>query len=98
MAKKCPECGGKLVQVSGVRKGVRYSALRCEKCGDEIMTLEQAASYLDEAQRAKLVTFSKWGQSLAVRIPAEAVRKYGLSVKEKGRLLLEKDGFKIVPA
>lgn len=98
MTKKCPECGGRMVQFAATRKGVGYTALRCEKCGEEIMTLAQAASYLDEAQKAKLVTFSRWGQSLAVRIPAEAVRKYGLGVKEKARILFEKDGFKIVPA
>ena len=96
--KKCPGCGGRLAQAGGMRKGVKYYSLRCEKCGEEIMTLDQAASFLDEAQKAKLVKLSKWGESLAVRIPAEAVRKYGLNAKEKARILFEKDGFKIVPA
>ena len=98
MTKNCLECGGRLSKAAGVRKGVKYNALKCGKCGEEIMTLDQAASFLDEAQKMKTVTFSKWGQSIAVRIPVEAVKKYGITLKEKGMLLLEKDGFRIIPA
>ncbi|HIH19917.1 TPA: hypothetical protein HA244_01475 [Candidatus Micrarchaeota archaeon] len=72
--------------------------MKCSKCGEEIMTMEQAVSFLDEAQKAKTVTFSKWGQSIAIRIPVQAVRKYHILLKEKGIMSFEKDGFKIVPA
>lgn len=97
MAKKCPECGGRLAPAKGIRKGIAYSALKCAKCGEEIMTLDQAASFLDEAQKMKTVTFSKWGQAVAIRIPVVAVRKYGIALKEKAKLSFEKDGFKVIP-
>ena len=97
MVKNCLECGRKLEKIVGTRKGIKYDALKCLECGAEIMTLEQAAEFLDEAQKAKTVTFSKWGESVAIRIPAQAVRKYGIHLKEKGKLLFEKNGFKIIP-
>lgn len=86
-----------MTEVKGYRKGVRYSALRCGRCGEELMTMAQAKSFMQAAEKAKRVTFSKWGEALAVRIPAEAVRQYRLRAREKGSFVFEKDGFKILP-
>ncbi len=82
----------------GYRKGVRYSSLKCAECGEELMTMPQAKSFMRSAEKAKRVTFSKWGEALAVRIPAEAVRQYRLKAREKGAFVFEKDGFKILPS
>ncbi len=43
------------------------------------------------------VTFSQWGQSLAVRIPKELAKALKLKPEEKARIIQEKDGFRIVP-
>ncbi len=44
-----------------------------------------------------IVTFSTWGQSLAVRIPKGIAKALHLKPKEKARIIQEKDGFRIVP-
>ena len=97
MAKKCFECSGAMDLVRGTRKGVDYAAYRCVKCGEEIMSLDQAANYLDAAQSAKTVSLSKWGKSLGLRIPASIVRKFRLSDKKKARITEEKGSFKVTP-
>ncbi len=97
MAKKCVDCGGKLELVKGAYKGIAYSAYRCTSCGEEIMDMEQADSFMKSAEKARQVTFSKWGQSLAVRIPAQVARRLGIKNKQTGKLFYEKNGFRIVP-
>ena len=83
--------------IRSARRGVPYSSYRCTKCGEEIFTMEQAEAYLKAAEKARNVTFSKWGEALAVRIPSDVVRKFRLKAREKGKLIDEGDGFKIIP-
>ena len=94
MMKKC-ECGGTFSKTTGSRKGIPYEAYRCGKCGEELMSLDQASAYLDEAKKAKTVSFTKWGQALGIRVPAEIVHVLGLKPKMRAGILIAKDGFRV---
>lgn len=80
--------------------GVSFDAYVCPKCGEEIMTMPQlkvlAAKYR-RLRQAKEITFAKWGNSLAVRIPSEIVEELNLSEGKQGTLMRDKEGIKIVP-
>jgi hypothetical protein len=95
---RCGKCKGKMVEIVGSHGGVSYAAFKCAKCGDELMNMQQAKKYMKIAEEARMVTFSKWGEAIAVRIPAELVKKFGISNRERGKLIEEKDGFRIIPA
>ena len=96
--KKCTECGSARVYLAtGKYKGIPYTSYRCKECGDEVFTMEQAKSLANAVEDARKVTFSKWGETLAVRIPADVVRRLHLKPKSKGKLIEEANGFKIVP-
>jgi len=96
--KKCLSCGGRLEKKIGLHKGVEYSAFKCDDCGEQIMDFAQATNYMDKAEKARQVTFSRWGQAIAIRIPVEIARAFKIKVKEKARIIAEKDGFKVIPA
>ena len=97
MVEVCTECGGRYALVKGKRNGLDYDAYTCSSCGDTIFTMEQARSFMTAVEAARQVTFSKWGDNLAVRIPADVVRRLGLKPKGKGRLVEKGKGFTIFP-
>ncbi len=96
--KQCLSCDGMLEKKVGKHKGVEYSAYRCAECGEQIMDFTQAMNYMDNAEKSRQVTFSKWGQSIAIRIPVEIARAFKIKIREKARIITEKDGFKVIPA
>lgn len=80
---------------------VEFEAFACPSCGEEILTMNQLktlASKYRKLRKAKDVTFSKWGNSIAVRIPGDIVEEYGLTEGKHGLLTKEKEGIKIIPA
>ena len=79
------------------RKGIVYEAYQCEKCNEVVLDMGQAEAYMKAAEKAKEVTFSTWGQSLAVRIPKDLVQALHLKPKDKAKIIAEKDGFRILP-
>lgn len=99
---KCPLCNkGKLRPVREAMPvdGVEYEALQCIRCGESIMTMGQLDVLADKyrkLRRAKEITFSKWGNSLAMRIPCEIATEYHLSIGSQGLLVKEKKGIKII--
>lgn len=99
---KCPACGkGKMTLVTQTmpKDGITFEAYRCEFCKEEVATgkqLQVLASKYRELNRAQPVTFSTWGNSLAVRIPREVASELRWKPGTRGRLLKEKDGVRIV--
>lgn len=81
--------------------GVKFEAFKCVSCGEEIMDMKQlkvlAQSYR-KLRKAKEITFAKWGNSLAVRIPSEIAETYNLTAGSHGVLTKDKEGIKIIPA
>lgn len=100
---KCPVCKkGTMEKVKDTIKqdAVEYEALKCKICGEELMNMHQLKSLAckyRKLRKAKDVTFSKWGNSIAVRIPNEIVGEYGIEEGKHGVLTTDKEGIRIIP-
>jgi len=80
--------------------GVEFEAFKCSKCGEEIMNMKQLkvlASKYRKLRNAKDITFSKWGNSIAVRIPSDIADEFNISAGKHGTLTKDKEGIKIIP-
>ena len=100
---ECPVCKGKMEKVKDVMKqdGIAFDAFRCTACGEELMNMQQLkmlAQKYRKLRRAKEITFAKWGNSIAVRIPSEIVDEYHITSGKQGILMRDKEGIKIIPA
>lgn len=100
---KCPICLGTMEKIEDAMKqdGVTFYAHRCGKCGEEIMDMNQLKELAGKyrvLRRAKEITFVKWGNSLAMRIPQEFAKE--MKIKEGDHALLKrsKEGLEIVAA
>lgn len=81
--------------------GVEFEAYRCSSCGEEIVDMKQLESLAEKyrkLRKAKDVTFAKWGNSIAVRIPRDIVEEYGIKSGRQAILTKDKKGIKIIPA
>lgn len=97
---KCPICPGKMNEIEDKieQDKVAFTAYKCEKCSEEIMNMKQLKSLAVKyraLRRAKEITFVKWGNSLAVRIPQEFAQElhieegdHGLLKADKGELII----------
>ncbi len=99
---KCPTCAKGIMQKIEDKieqDHVPYEAYKCVSCGEEIMTMQQlkglAAKYR-KLRNAKEITFAKWGNSLAVRIPSDIAQEYNIASGSQGLMTKEKEGIKII--
>ena len=60
--------------------------------------LQALANKYRKLRQAKKVTFAKWGNSLAVRIPSDIADEYAITAGKEGVLTKEKDGIRIIPS
>lgn len=82
------------------KEKVGFEAYKCEKCGEELMNMNQLKSLAQkyrELRKAKDVRFAKWGNSLAIRIPNELVGELGIQAGMHALIRKEKEGLKIIP-
>ncbi len=100
----CPVCRkGKMEKKKDVMEqdGMEFEAYKCAECGEEIMDMKQLkvlASKYRKLRRAKDITFAKWGNSIAVRIPSYIADEYNISAGKRGTLTKDKEGIRIIPA
>jgi len=99
---KCPICRGKMEKVTDVieKDSIGFEAFKCSACGEEMMNMRQLsalASKYRKLRKAKEITFAKWGNSIAVRIPSEIVEEYSIKPGKQGLLTKEKEGIRIIP-
>lgn len=99
---KCPICSEEMKKKKDIIKedGIDFEAFECPKCKEEIMTMNQLknlANKYRKLRKAKEVIFSKWGNSIAVRIPQEIVNDFKIKSGTQGILKKEKEGIKIIP-
>lgn len=83
----------------GEMDGVSYGFFKCDRCGEEILDMPQLKSLARkyrELRKAKDVTFSQWGNSLAVRIPKEIADDLGLADGKQGMLMKDRKGLRII--
>jgi len=98
---RCPMCGKGIMHKHRdfiKQDNIDFEALKCSNCGEEIVTMHQLkelAGKFRELRKAKEVTFAKWGNSIAVRIPQDIVQELDISEGTKGFLMKSKKGFKI---
>ena len=79
---------------------IEFEAFKCSSCGEEIMDMKQlkglAQSYR-KLRKAKEITFAKWGNSIAVRIPSDVADAYKITSGSQGILTKDKGGIRIIP-
>lgn len=95
----CPKCGKKMAGGKDkTPEGFEYRYSKCKACGEEIVNMKQLYEVAQKYRKMKKYTakISKWGESLAMRIPKELVEKYGLKQNEEVTLVEEKKAIKIV--
>lgn len=101
---ECPICkrGKMVVATDQFREdGVAYELYRCSKCGEELLDGKQLTALAERyraLRRAKEVSFAKWGNSIAIRIPGEMVKAYGITAGRHAIITKEKEGMRIIPA
>lgn len=93
-------CGGtyELKKDNISEEGVVYEGYKCNSCSDVILDMEQARVFYKALEKIYSVKLSKWGESLAVRIPAAVARSLRLKPRQKARIIQEEKYFKVVPA
>jgi len=99
--KKCSECKGEMKELtSKTPEGVEYTYFKCNKCGEEILNMNQLHNVAEKYREMKRfhAKISKWGMSLGVRIPKELVKKYNFKNEEEVTLIPEESGIKVIPA
>lgn len=100
---KCPICNKEEMEKAKdlmKQDGIEYEVFKCSKCGEEIMDMTQLknlASKYRKLRKAKEITFAKWGNSIAVRIPHDIVEKYKITSGKHGIMSNDKEGIKIIP-
>ena len=100
---KCPICNkGIMEKVNDnmEQDGIDFEAFKCKACGEEIMDMKQLkvlANKYRTLRKAKEITFSKWGNSIAVRIPSDLVAEYKISSGKQAILTSDRKGIRIIP-
>ena len=101
---KCPICQkGEMKKNKDIieQDGIEFESFKCAKCGEEIMNMKQLkvlANKYRQLRKAKDIVFSKWGNSIAVRIPRDYAADFNISAGKHGMMTKDKEGFKIIPA
>ncbi|MBU2100625.1 AbrB/MazE/SpoVT family DNA-binding domain-containing protein [Candidatus Micrarchaeota archaeon] len=95
----CPNCRNKMKKkTDNTPEGVSFTYFKCDKCGEEILDLKQLHAVAEKYREMKKYTakISKWGESLAVRIPKPLTKKYSLKANTEVTLVPEKNAIKIL--
>jgi len=98
---KCHQCKVKMGKVKGKMNGVEYEFFKCKKCGEELLDMQQLKELGKKHKKmrtSKEVTFAKWGNSLAIRIPKDIVDEFHLSPGKEAVLFKDKEGIRIIPS
>ena len=79
---------------------IEFETFRCDNCGEELMDgkqLKSLASKYRQLIMAKAVSFAKWGNSIAIRIPNEFIKDYNIKPGKQAMIVKEKNFIKITP-
>jgi len=98
----CPKCKGIMKKVKDKIKQdkIDFEAYQCTKCKEKLIDmiqLKKLASKYRELRKSKEVIFSKWGNSIAIRIPSDYAAS--LNIQEGKHAILTKTdkAIKIIP-
>jgi len=99
--KSCSECKGTMVEKTAqTPEGISYNYFKCEKCGEEIVDMNQLHSVAEKYRIMKKyhVKLSKWGLSIGLRIPKEIAKKYNFKDKKEVSIIPEEKGIRVIPS
>ncbi len=99
--KKCSECEGERKELTAkTPEGIAYKYFKCNKCGEEILNMNQLQSVAQKYRAMKRFNakISKWGMSLGLRIPKELVQRYNFKDDREVTIIPEKEGIRVIPA
>lgn len=99
---KCPNCKieMKVVKDEFGDYEIDCELHRCPKCRQEFMDMKQLgrlAKKQKNLMRSQEIVFSKWGNSIAVRIPKYFIREFKIKSGRHGILMKDRKGMKIIP-
>ncbi len=100
---KCPYCKVQMNTKTGLfgPEKIEFEEFQCPKCGEELLSILQLKNLgkkhkeWRDSHRAK---FSKWGNSIALRIPKTIVMALHIKSGATASVKAEKNGILIVPA
>ncbi|MFH1255775.1 MAG: AbrB/MazE/SpoVT family DNA-binding domain-containing protein [Candidatus Diapherotrites archaeon] len=95
----CPKCSRKMVEKKDkTPEGVEYRFFSCGNCGEEIVNMKQLHNVAEKYREMKHYSakVSKWGESIAIRIPKPLITQYGFKADDEVSLIPEKQAIKIV--
>lgn len=99
-AQKCPYCGGVEEEKTGRTPvhGVEYRYWHCRKCGEEDLDMGQLheVAERERAMRRYHAKLSRWGASIAIRIPKALLKKYKLKAGKEVVLIPEEGAIRVV--
>lgn len=95
----CVKCKLKMVEAEDkMSDGIPFNYHRCNKCGEELLDMRQLHELAEKykAIRRYQTKVSKWGESLAIRIPKELAKKYKLKANDEMQLVPDKGAIRLV--
>src|SRR3989344_3729124 len=101
MNMKCHKCNIELLEradVSG-KDLLEYKYWHCPKCKDEFLDMGQLHEVAEKERalrRAEKAKFSKWGNSVALRIPKALAKAFKIAPGKTALLMREKNAIKLV--
>ena len=101
MNMKCHKCNIELLEradVSG-KDLLEYKYWHCPKCKDEFLDMGQLHEVAEKERalrRAEKAKFSKWGDSVALRIPKALAKAFHIAPGKTALLIKEKNAIKLV--
>ncbi len=99
--RNCPECKTQMLELKAkTPENVEYSYYKCDKCGEEIVNMNQLHQVAEKYRNLKKynVKLTYWGKSLGMRLPKEIVKQYKLTDQKEIALIPEKKGIRIIPS
>lgn len=101
MNMKCHKCNIELLErtdVSG-KDLLEYKYWHCPRCRDEFLDMGQLHEVAEKERalrRAEKAKFSKWGNSVALRIPKALAKALKIAPGKTALLMKEKNAIKLV--
>lgn len=74
----CYICGSEMKQTKTKIEGIQLKCLRCQECGEELFTAGEMLKYEVLSGKRPARKFFTAGNSVAIRIPTNIVKKEGI--------------------
>src|SRR3989338_3539971 len=101
MTMKCLKCGIEMLEKRQQigKEHFEHRYWHCPKCKEELIDMEQLHEVAEKERalrRAEKAKFSKWGNSVALRIPKALAKAFKIAPGKTALLMKEKNAIKLV--